>query len=139
LDLASGRIQRLSDEDIPSRRIPVSPDGRWIAAADGEGGIRLHPLQGGGPRSLPGVVPGEQPMGWAGPTSVLVGRPQPESTEVDRIDIATGVRSPGPRLAPPDPAGIVHVGSQVFSPDGGSYVYSYIRVRSDLFLVETAR
>ena len=139
LDLQSGRAQRVSDDEIVGRRIPVSPDGRWVAATGRAGPIRLYPLAGGTPRTVVGTTVEDQPLGWAGPEALLVAQVLAEATGVDRLEIATGDRRPWRTLAPPDPAGIIHVGSQVFSPDGESYVYSYVRARSDLFLVETAR
>jgi hypothetical protein len=39
----------------------------------------------------------------------------------------------------PDPAGVSAIGPILVGPDGKSYVYSYRRVLSDLYLIEGLR
>ena len=37
---------------------------------------------------------------------------------------------------PSDPAGVIHIGPIVLTPDGKTYVYGYHRTLSDLYLTE---
>ena len=55
---------------------------------------------------------------------------------VERLDLATGRRTPWKQLAPADPAGVGSLSSILIAPDGKSYVYSYSRLTEDLYLAE---
>jgi len=52
------------------------------------------------------------------------------------VDVATGKRERWKELRPSDSAGVVAVGGIRVAPDGRSYVYTYPRLLSDLYLVE---
>jgi hypothetical protein len=56
--------------------------------------------------------------------------------QVFRIDLATGKRTLWKSLEPADAAGIDTIGRVLLSADAKSYVYSYVRTLSDLYLVE---
>lgn len=55
---------------------------------------------------------------------------------IERLDITTGEREPWrtPRLA--DARGVVFVTRPVVAAGGGRYAYSYLRIISNLYLVE---
>jgi hypothetical protein len=55
---------------------------------------------------------------------------------VSLLDIASGKRKLWKTVVPADPAGVDNVGNYIITPDGRSYVYSYSRSLSDLYLVE---
>jgi len=55
---------------------------------------------------------------------------------VDRVDIATGKRTPWKTLAPADLAGVHGVTVVRMTPDAGLCLYSYLRTFSDLYLVQ---
>jgi hypothetical protein len=59
---------------------------------------------------------------------------------VVRLDVANGRKTRWLDLAPPDAAGFWGSTSFVdIAPDGRSYVYSYWRIVSDLFVVDGLR
>ena len=59
--------------------------------------------------------------------------------EIHRIELASGDRRLWKELAPPDPVGVYGVPRVLLSADGGSYVYSYVRLLDELFLVDGLR
>jgi hypothetical protein len=63
----------------------------------------------------------------------------PPGDRVDRLDLATGRRTPWRTLVPADRAGLVDTGFVMVSPGTGAYVYSYRRLLSTLFFVEGLR
>ena len=56
--------------------------------------------------------------------------------KVYRLDAASGKRELWKELTPPDPAGISSLSPPAVAADGRTYVYSYNRILSDLFLAE---
>jgi hypothetical protein len=58
---------------------------------------------------------------------------------VDRLDLATGRREHWKAILPPDPVGVYGIPRLLLSADGGSYVYAYVRLLDDLYLVDGLR
>jgi hypothetical protein len=56
--------------------------------------------------------------------------------KVYRLDVATGAKELWKELLPADAAGVTQVGTVVPTPDGRAYVYSYIRLLSEMYVVE---
>jgi len=82
-------------------------------------------------------VPGEQPIAWSGDgRSLYIYRPGDLPTQVSKLDISTGQRTPFRQLMPSDPAGVETLGPILLTPDGKTCVYGYHRTLSDLYLVE---
>jgi Tol biopolymer transport system component len=135
--LDGGTPRPISPEGLNTPRVAISPDGEFVAVGAPEGGLLLYPTGGGAPRPVPGGVAGERPIQWSGDGrhAYVVVREDLRS-RVSRVELATGRREPVLELLPPDPAGIVHVGSHLVTPDARAYVYSYIRFSHDLFLIE---
>ena len=134
-DVGAGRPRPISDEGIETYAIAVSPDGNWVAAL-GTGHLRLHATAGNAMRPIPGVETGESPVGFSGDSRSLYVRRRIISAQVHRIDLDSGRRELSRELIPADPAGIAGFPTVFFSADGRSYVYSYGRVLSQLYLVE---
>ncbi|HMF07623.1 MAG TPA: hypothetical protein VKJ00_00730, partial [Thermoanaerobaculia bacterium] len=83
--------------------------------------------------------PGESPIGWSGDgAAIFVSHPQGLPAKVFRLDIATGQRSLWKELSPSDPSGVFGVDPIRMTPDGKSFVYSYRRVITDLFVMDGA-
>lgn len=55
---------------------------------------------------------------------------------IERLDLQSGTRTPWGRLQPPDPTGILYTGHPVVTPRGHRYAYSFLRLLSDLYLVD---
>lgn len=102
---ARGRVQRVIDAASYSQSLKalLSPDGSMIAWADGAG-VEVEHLDGGGRRLLIPTQAGctvvcvGPTFAWSSDgTSLLVGRGGNESTELFRVNVATGKAS---RIAP---------------------------------------
>jgi eukaryotic-like serine/threonine-protein kinase len=112
----------------------VSPDGKYIFARDPEGTAKLYPLDGGSPKEIAGWKPDDVWACWMKePGIAYVYQDNATSAQVYRLDVNTGSRQPVSTLTPNDPAGVTAIISVLFTPDGKSYAYSYIRELSELF------
>jgi eukaryotic-like serine/threonine-protein kinase len=121
-----------------------TPDGRYIAGTDSSQRVILFPVDRGEPRGTAArLTQGEAIIhvtedGGA----VLVNRyarsdGSPElPAKVFRINLKSGRRDLVRTIMPPDPAGICLVSMPMMTPDGRSYVYSYLRLLSNLELVD---
>jgi DNA-binding winged helix-turn-helix (wHTH) protein/Tol biopolymer transport system component len=114
-----------------------SPDGKWIAARDmatKQG--RLYPLDGGQPRAVPGLLPGENFAWTSDPKFMYVYQWGQPPVKIYRLNIVTGQRQLFKELNPADGAGLCGIGHIILSADGRSYIYGYTRLLSDLYLVK---
>jgi eukaryotic-like serine/threonine-protein kinase len=97
----------------------------------------LYPIAGGEPKPLAGLPPGEQPITWSNDGhSIYTYRPGELPTQVSKVDIESGKRTPFRQLVPGDLAGVETLGPILLTPDGKTVVYGYHRTLSDLYLVE---
>jgi Tol biopolymer transport system component len=113
--------------------IVPSPDGKFVITRDGE----LYPLAGGEPRMVPGLTREERLVQWsADGKAIYVRNPEELPAKVYRIDLATGRRQMWKQFVPSDRSGVDSISFLWMTPDGRSYVYSYNRELSDLYLVE---
>jgi len=114
----------------------VSPDGRGVAAVAADGFVRFYGLD-GSRGDIKGTEMGDAPIRWGhGGESLFVYRRGELPLKVERVELATGVRTVVRELMPPDPAGVVEVLRVLLTPDGESYAYTYTRDLSDLYLVD---
>ncbi|MEK7282856.1 MAG: hypothetical protein AAB249_03520, partial [Acidobacteriota bacterium] len=133
----------LAVEPFPGRDYDgpaISPDGRLIGTAMTAGAPLIFPADGGEPRPVPGAAPGDIPSIWSsdGRSLFVVVRTSP-GARVDRLDLATGRRTSVKTLMPADRAGLIDIAFVGLSADARSYVYSYRRVLSTLYLVDGLR
>ncbi len=138
-DVEGGRARPATPEGIRLyfNGLAVSPDGNLIAAVGSEGRAVLYSLEGGEPRAIPGIAPGELPLRWSTATSLfVVSRPGVLPVQISRLDLVTGRRALWKQLTPLDPAGVFSIDPIRIAPDGKSYVYSYRRLLSELYLVD---
>jgi Tol biopolymer transport system component len=132
-----GAPRPLTPEGVGIAWHPVAPDGRVVAAVGADGRVTLFPIDGGPPRLAPGAQPGERPFRFTPDgTALLVFREGEIPTAVHALDLASGRRQLLRRLMPQDAAGVTQINPAFMAADGGSYVYSYRRVLSDLYLAE---
>ena len=118
----------------------LSPAGDVVAATGPDLLPRLYPVDGGEPRAIPGITPGEYVLGW-GPDgrSLFVTRRGELPTRIYRLDLSTGNKTLIKELMPADTSGLIDIGYIALSSDGRSHVYSYRRVLSTLYLVKALR
>jgi len=114
----------------------ISSDDRFAAAQGPDGRRYLYPLSGGEPTPLPGLVERESPVGWTADGWLFVFDRGKLPGRVYRLEFSTGKRELWRELVPLDPAGIDLLSPPALTPDGKTYVYSYNRILSDLFLAD---
>lgn len=115
----------------------LSPNGEFVANFGPDRKLYLFPVPGGEPKLIPGGLPGEAPTGWSADSrSLYVMERGQVPANVFRVDLVTGQRSLWKSLEPADAAGIDTIGRVLLSADSKSYVYSYVRTLSDLYLVK---
>jgi WD40 repeat protein len=136
-DLEGGKPKSISPEAGALSAVFVSPDGKQAIGQGPDGKPTLYPVDGGEPRTIPGLGPQDRLGGFTGDgRSLYVYNNAGLPAVVSLLDIASGDRKLWKTVVPADPAGVDNVGNFIFTADGKSYVYSYSRVLSDLYLVE---
>ncbi len=138
-DVEGGHPQAVTPEGMQLVPLPhaLSPDGKLFAAIDPQAKLSLYSVQGGAPRQIPGVSPGEVPIRWSKDArSLYVLRPGGLPARVYRLDISTGRRELWKEILPADRAGMREVWPVLMTPDAKSYVYGYSRYLTDLYLVD---
>jgi hypothetical protein len=103
----------------------------------------LAPLDGSGAgRLLSGLDADDSPIGWSADAHALWLRSHRGPllpVRIDRYDLTRGKRQRWKEIMPGDPAGINGVNNVLITPDGRFYVMAYLRMLSDLYLVEGLR
>jgi serine/threonine protein kinase len=136
-DLDGGPPKALTPEGYSTEGAPASPDGKYYPAACLDLKPCLIPLSGGEPRQIPGVTITDGPAQWSEDSrSLYMYQVGALPSTVERVDIATGKRTPWKTLAPADLAGVHGVTVVRMTPDARVCLYSYIRTFSDLYLVQ---
>ena len=120
----------------------LSPDGKIVVASAPDATLRLYPVEGGAPTTLPGLTAEDTPVRWSDDGRFLyVYRPGPPPVDVYRYEVATGKKEVWKTIGPPgaDRAGMTLVANLQITPDGSYYAYTYHRDLTDLYLAEGLR
>jgi len=117
----------------------ISKDGKLLAAPDADQNIWIYPLDGGQPRIVSKLAAGEEIVCWSEDSRALLVFKYAVPAEVHRLEITTGRRRMLFQLAPSDTAGVTVVGPVLMTPDARSYVYTYTRILSDLYVASGLR
>jgi len=139
LDPAGGPPRPFTEPDVEPVRywaIPVSPDGTRVVAHDLQGRLNAYRVDGGAPEPITGVSPLDLPLEWSADGAALfVARQGDLPWRIRRHELASGRETPLTEIAPGQVAGVRL--SQVFlAPDGRSWVHSYSRLLTDLYLAD---
>ena len=114
----------------------VSPDGRTVVAVAANQ-LVVFTVDRAETRPCPGAAPGDWPLRWSADGRVLfVGHVKGRSTEIYRLELATGRRTFLKAIGPRDTAGMFGPPEVRLSADGKSYAYSFWRSLSNLYLVD---
>jgi hypothetical protein len=114
----------------------ISPDGRSLLVR-GSDGIYCYPMEGGELRRLPDLASGEGVDPWTsdGKAIYVMRSAMGQGLNVQRMSLATGVRTPWFTSHLPDPTcAWIHVVR--LTPDGHAYAYGYANRSDALFLGE---
>jgi len=137
LDVASGKSQPITPEGVHGTAFTISSDSQWVAGIGPDQSGYLYPVNGGDPKPLSGLNPGEQPITWSTDNrSLYIYQPGELPTRVYQLDLQSGKRTLWRQLMPSDPAGVENIGPILLTPDARTCVYGYHRMLADLYLVE---
>jgi eukaryotic-like serine/threonine-protein kinase len=136
-DLEGGKPKAITPDGGGTWAVLVSPDGK-LAVGIGPGGkYYFFPVDGGEAYPVPGIESGDTIDGWSqDERSFFVHNSMGLPVTISRIDSVTGKRTTWKQIALGDPVGVDAIGSVAITPDEKSFVYSYRRRLSDLYLVE---
>ena len=127
----------ISREDILFDRsaddIVLSSDGRLLAVAMNDQSLQLLPIDGGPPRTVPGVA-GLTPVAFCRDQSLLVYRSGEMPARISRVNLETGKQKPWKELAPPR-TGLWGIQPIRVAPDCESYAYSAQYAPVNVFVV----
>jgi len=123
---------------------PLSPDGGFLAGVGHSGDHWIVPLAGGASRRIAGSAVGVDkdtlPVGWtADGRRLFVTHLEQVPNRVQTFDLATGRIEPWKELTLEDRAGITRISPVRVAADGRSWAYSYVRVLSNLYVVDGLR
>ena len=115
----------------------ITPDGRFVIAADAQHQPSFYPVAGGAPQPISHLESGEALIGLSSDGhSLYLAKRLEMPIRVYRFDPSTGRRDLIKEVTPADPAGIFTPNRIFMTPDGKGYVYSVTRVLSDLYVAE---
>jgi Tol biopolymer transport system component len=135
-DIDAGAPQIIGDAS--EQALLVSPDGRLVAGI-GPDGYRLRPAAGGAPVPIRGTFIGDELVEWSGDGRFLYVRgPGDTAFEFSRIELATGRRQIWCKVAAADPVGFIGLQQAAvrMTPDGMSFVYTYWKTLTEMYLVD---
>ena len=118
----------------------MSPNGLEVVANLTNGTWQIYPLDGGRPRSIPGLAEHDEVLGWSSDGRALLVRQGREiPARVELIDLTTGRRSLLVEIAPTDRAGVLMISRLSLGRDPRGYVYQVRLYVSQLFVVDGMR
>ena len=114
----------------------VSPDGQLVTGLNPlDMSVKLYPLDGGAPRPIPGLLPGENVSWTTDPHYVYASIGKIAPVKIYRLNIENGQRQLFKEINPSDETGLCDLTMILFSPNGKAYVYGYTRLLSEIYLV----
>jgi eukaryotic-like serine/threonine-protein kinase len=136
-NLEGGRPEAISPDGSGGWVVLVSPDGKLVVGVGPDGKCYFFPVDGGAAQPVPGITSSDTIDGWAADgRSFFVHNSMGLPVTISRIDSVTGKRTIWKQIGPGDPAGVDAIQGISITPDEKSFVYSYRRRLSDLYLVE---
>ena len=136
IDVSNGNAKPITPEGVAGTLL--SPDGRSFVVVGPDGGWGIWPLTGGGLRLLPGIDSRYYVTGWAPDgSSVYVGESHSHerAVKIFRANVTTGKMDVWKTFGDSLPTG-ANAGNMLFSIDGSAYVYLYVQVLSQAYMVK---
>jgi eukaryotic-like serine/threonine-protein kinase len=137
-DVSSGPPRAVTPEGTTNGT--VSPDGLQVLYSTPAGTWFIQRIGDVTARPVPGLTSGDQVVLWSGEDNALyVYRPADVPSRIERLDVASGRRVPIREIAPADRSGVLRILGAGLADGTKSYAYSYLKMTSELYVVEGAR
>jgi hypothetical protein len=137
-ELAQGRIVPLAPE-MMVRNAAIAPDGTKVAVLAPDNQLVLYRANGGPPRVIPSTEP-LAPLRWTRKGDAIFVQHLRGTGElparISLVRVETGALTRWNELAPTDRMGVTGVTGVAIGADEQSYVYSFRRQLSELYLVD---
>jgi WD40 repeat protein len=131
--LGDGPLRALTPEGYD--RGELSPDGTLFAAGTTDG-FRIFPVDGGAPRTIPGLGPTDRVVRWSPDGSALwIALEDAMTKGLVSQDVATGKRSPLPPITPIRRPGLLRARELALADDPRGYAYLTYEQQSRVFTV----
>ncbi len=135
--LQGGNPSAITPEGFSAHDHAVSPDGKWICAWNVTNQkYELFPVSGGEPRAISGTEQYDNQIQWTPDGKSIFVTEFGITSQIFKVNLATGKRELWKTLTPTDPAGAEGIGPVEITPDGKTYVYSVYRDLTNLYLVK---
>jgi len=116
--------------------LPIAPDGKRVIGADEHATPMIYSIDGSAPAPIQNLTAGDVPVQWTPDgRGLIVARGEGLPWVVERLDLATGTRTPTTTIHAHNPAGL-NLSILAISRDAKYYVHSYARLLSDLLVVD---
>ena len=136
--LSGGALTPVTPEGVVGGS--VAPDGRTIGVQTIDGVWQVLDGSGGPAKTVPGDHTADLAVGWSSDSrAVFVAAGRKVPVPIDRIDLATGLRTHVVDLMPPDHSGVIFIMVASVLPDGRSYAYWYWRQTTSAVVVSGAK
>ena len=139
MDVATGNARAVSGDGFRPFARAVTPDGRAVVCTNPANVKVLCPLDGGPAAPLPHLLAGDVPLRFSRDGRLLVTIADTMPRRVEKVDLATGKRTPWRSFAPADRTGLVEIRTIMVTPDESAWAYTYDRTLSDLYVAEGLR
>jgi eukaryotic-like serine/threonine-protein kinase len=136
IEASTGNSKAITPEGVGG--VLPSPDGRSTAVLGPDGKWGVWPLAGGGLRLIPGLDSKDRVIGWSpdGESVYSVSlRQRGKTTQVSRVNIATGQSAPWKTFGDDLPPGAESATDSYLAADGGAYTYLYSQTLSQVYVV----
>jgi hypothetical protein len=140
-DMNGGPPRRFTPDGATAKALkwwalPISPDRTRVVATDEHDAAVIYPVNGGAPQPVPYLKAGDVVVQWSSDgRGLLVAHREGLPWIVERLDLASGQRTPAATIRAHDPAGL-RLSVFGISRDAKYYVHTYARLLSDLYVVE---
>ena len=135
-EIEGGLPKPIAPEDFSLCAAPLTSDDRYCVGCS-KGQQYLIPVNGGGPKPVPGLKRGNEVIGFSSDSRfAYVQALDSLPARIDRIDVTTGERSEWKTFQPSNLAGITAIGPILLSADLKAYAYNYESIISDLYTLD---